>query len=384
MSSDMCARLCWISPSLHHCPRCKRLPMATGERSLFYKVDACVQIFNIAQLIIQYTAIMARTLLLINLKRIANVPLKKEWLAQSVAGPYTTMRTIDGNRIVELNMHIHRLVTSVGSLLTQIRENRDPFHRELPALEAEGTLTDTDRFTSVFKQHVRAALEEFHNTTPPWSETRITVLVNWGHMYYNNKRNDIVDETAGFNMGVYVEELPALPKPPVDVMLRLAPSSMNTAEGKDSKWIEQRKYLEDEKGDCNEVVLLDSKGRALEGTQTNFLAVVDGVLRTASAKEVLPGTIRNIVLDVCHQQGIPIKEEAPTVAELHRWSGACVMSTSRLALPIQKLVVHPELACFDGITVGEHALPQCDVMDRVVQLVQDHIRDHSGALYEDS
>ena len=123
--------------------------------------------------------------------------------------------------------------------------------------------------------------------------------------------------------------------------------------------MEQRKYLEDERGDCNEVVLIDQRGLAMEGTQTNFFAIVDDCVRTASAAEVrfdgcsvifarfkqaeqvLPGTVRNIVLDVCKQAGIAVKEQAPSLRELDRWSAACVTSTSRLALPIDKVDKHP-------------------------------------------
>jgi branched-subunit amino acid aminotransferase/4-amino-4-deoxychorismate lyase len=50
--------------------------------------------------------------------------------------------------------------------------------------------------------------------------------------------------------------------------------------------MDQRKYLEDERGECNEVVLIDKRGLALEGTQTNFFAIIDNCVRTASATEV--------------------------------------------------------------------------------------------------
>ena len=79
------------------------------------------------------------------------------------------------------------------------------------------------------------------------------------------------------------------------------------------QWVIQRKTLEREKGHANEVVLADEQGRLLEGTQTNFYAVIDGELWTAGNDLVLPGTIREIVLRVCERNSIPVRFEPPPV-----------------------------------------------------------------------
>ena len=42
-------------------------------------------------------------------------------------------------------------------------------------------------------------------------------------------------------------------------------------------------------------------------------------------------------VQVCKQEGIPVKLEAPRVEDFERWEGAAVASTSRLFLPIDEL-----------------------------------------------
>ena len=62
------------------------------------------------------------------------------------------------------------------------------------------------------------------------------MLVNWDQMWFEGQANSCqTDSEHDFNVGVYVEALPPVPSTPVSVMLRTMPSTMTTAEGKDSK-----------------------------------------------------------------------------------------------------------------------------------------------------
>ena len=98
----------------------------------------------------------------------------------------------------------------------------------------------------------------------------------------------------------------------------------------------QRRRLEEEKGDANEVVLTNesgedrsccfsketatlntsenkfapspTQGHAIEGTQTNFYVIKNGAVHTAPPGEVLVGTIRVIVQRMCEREGIPFME----------------------------------------------------------------------------
>ena len=57
---------------------------------------------------------------------------------------------------------------------------------------------------------------------------------------------------------------------------------MRVASSQDSAWVAQRMALEEEKpADVNEVLLQDRDGNVLEGSSSNFFAVMDGVVYTA-------------------------------------------------------------------------------------------------------
>ena len=82
-------------------------------------------------------------------------------------------------------------------------------------------------------------------------------------------------------------------------------------------------------------------GELLEGTQTNFFAVVNGALHTAG-EGVLEGTVRRLALEVCSREGIEVVLRPPRLAELADWEGALISSTSRLLLPVDEVYVPRE------------------------------------------
>lgn len=115
------------------------------------------------------------------------------------------------------------------------------------------------------------------------------------------------------------------------------------AKAKDSAWVKERKHLEALKpADVNEIVLHDESGALLEGTQTNFYAVMDGKLYTAG-EGVLEGTVRRLLLQVCAAHNVPVVlDPPPNIQDLGKWEGALLSSTSRLALPIDWVGVPEE------------------------------------------
>ena len=98
-------------------------------------------------------------------------------------------------------------------------------------------------------------------------ELRITVLVSWS------------GETT--EVAVHVAPLPALPSHPVRVEVRGQPRS--NAAAKNSSWVSERAPLEalmragDVGGPINELLLTEpDTGAILEGSQTNFFAIIGG------------------------------------------------------------------------------------------------------------
>ena len=82
-----------------------------------------------------------------------------------------------------------------------------------------------------------------------------------------------------------------------------------------------------------EYLLLDSAGRILEGTGTNFWAVREGVAYTAG-EGVLEGITREILLQLIPQLGLPLRLEAFAAAEVATLDEAALSGSSRAFLPV--------------------------------------------------
>ena len=82
-----------------------------------------------------------------------------------------------------------------------------------------------------------------------------------------------------------------------------------------------------------EYLLLDSAGRILEGTGTNFWAVRDGVVYTAG-EGVLEGITREILLQLIGELGIPLRLEAVGAADIAVLDEAALSGSSRALLPV--------------------------------------------------
>lgn len=102
---------------------------------------------------------------------------------------------------------------------------------------------------------------------------------------------------------------------------------------KSSEWMRQRQALESEQPvGIYETFLLDPDGNLLEGASSNVYAILNGELLTAS-RGMLAGISRMIVLEIC-QNIIPLRSEAPNLADLHRFSEAFLSSSSRGIIPV--------------------------------------------------
>ena len=85
-----------------------------------------------------------------------------------------------------------------------------------------------------------------------------------------------------------------------------------------------------------ESLLVNEAGCILEGVGSNFYAVRDGVVWTAG-EGVLEGITRQIVLQLIHQLGIPLRLEPVPVAELPHLDEAAMSSSSRALLPVVEI-----------------------------------------------
>lgn len=86
-------------------------------------------------------------------------------------------------------------------------------------------------------------------------------------------------------------------------------------------------------------------GFAIEGSSSNFMAVLDGEIRTYPLSNyILGGITREVVLDLARSLGYPVREEPIPVEALARCSELWVTSTTSEVMPIVEI---------DGRQVGD-------------------------------
>ncbi|KAL5569234.1 hypothetical protein UlMin_025809 [Ulmus minor] len=133
-----------------------------------------------------------------------------------------------------------------------------------------------------------------------------------------------------------------------------------TAAAKYSNWVRVRKPLEKLRPPSATELLLSNDGnRLLEGSVSNFFVVcrkdkaeVKGTcsddnesthcfeVQTAPVIDgVLPGIIRQLVIDVCLTKGIPFREVAPLWSEREIWEEAFITNSLRLLQHVETISV---------------------------------------------
>lgn len=132
------------------------------------------------------------------------------------------------------------------------------------------------------------------------------------------------------------------------------------AEAKYSDWVSLRKPLEKLRPPSVTELLLSNDGdRLLEGSVSNFFVVcrkekgeakemcVDEKesedcfeVQTAPLREgVLPGIIRQLVIEVCLTKGIPFREVAPLWSEHEMWEEAFITNSLRILQHVETLSI---------------------------------------------
>ncbi len=214
-------------------------------------------------------------------------------------GVYTVFRTFGHSQFLYLEEHLDRMDQSMGILGWPERVERPLL---LPALQ----------------KMVDAA---------PWPESRVRVDVLAAPL------------ARAPQPGRLLVALQALvpPSPAAlqnGVTLALAPElARDNPLAKTAGYYQARTtYLESVQQRAYEYLLLDAKGRILEGTSSNFYAVLDGVMYTAG-EGVLEGITRRIVLHLANEMGLPVRLEPLSLEALPRVSEAFITSAGRGLVP---------------------------------------------------
>lgn len=86
-----------------------------------------------------------------------------------------------------------------------------------------------------------------------------------------------------------------------------------------------------------EALLIDSEGRIVEGTKTNFFAVCGETIHTPPDSLVLQGVTRSIVLHLAQSAGFTVSHEMIDIKNLPDCDGAFLTSTSAKVLPVRSV-----------------------------------------------
>jgi len=86
-----------------------------------------------------------------------------------------------------------------------------------------------------------------------------------------------------------------------------------------------------------EVILISPEGFLLEGSRSNIFGLKKGSIITPPRKQVLPGITRQIIMDICHENLIPVREESIHRSDLHSFQSFFLTGTSPGILPIRRI-----------------------------------------------
>ena len=134
------------------------------------------------------------------------------------------------------------------------------------------------------------------------------------------------------------------------VTVRTAPNSArHNPAAKDTAWMQNRTALTAQ-NDAYEIILMDADNHLLEGTTSNFYAILRDTLYTA-LDGVLAGTSRGIVFQIAPDV-LPLVRRPVTLGDLPQFQEAFITSSSRGIVPVVQI---DDTTLGDG-TPGPHTL----------------------------
>ncbi|KAG0280809.1 hypothetical protein BGZ95_008601 [Linnemannia exigua] len=253
-------------------------------------------------------------------------------------GAYTGMRTFDKLGIMDFTGHTTRLANSLQQIRFPSQDTQCPVSNAHDSESATATQgLESLRRPGFMKEEttslVRAGLKFYYKNREEAlgsaDETKVTVLCTWDAKFQEP------------TLIAHFETLKTPKTPMCKVEVRGSPRQHATA--KDSQWIRDRSGLEASLDkDSNEALLYENTTQDIyEGLSSNFFAFDRDrrTVLTAPLDSVLQGTILKIVMNVCNEENIPVEFKFPNLKQTCEWEGAFISSTSRLILPIEKLVM---------------------------------------------
>ncbi|KAF8397625.1 hypothetical protein HHK36_016545 [Tetracentron sinense] len=284
-------------------------------------------------------------------------------LLETQSGAYTTSRTHNNASCVLFwERHLCRLADSVRILC----ESKPEF-----ILGSQNTRVSLFSSSSLWESTIRPLVNDSLSKALPIAlekrnfgeELAITAFVS-GNLDKLNDEENLEEVRISRVLDVYVHV--GIYVPPVfgirenGAHLALVGCGRDVARAKFSDWVRLRKCLEKFRPPLATELLLSNDGdRILEGCVTNFFVVcrrenneATGEYRhdhksgyscevqTAPISDgVLPGVLRQLVIEVCLSKGIPIREVAPSWSKRELWEEAFITSSLRFLQHVETIRV---------------------------------------------
>jgi branched-chain amino acid aminotransferase len=240
-------------------------------------------------------------------------------------GVYTVTNTYNTFQVLKLDAHLDRLEDSAQRVNIPLKLDRKRLRSALYAMITEANFGSVRfRITISHDQpdHFILSVEPFH---PPSAE-----------VYTNGVRCITIAH-----------------------VFRQNPAAKTTG------WMHEREGVKLPDG-IYTGLLLDSDGNILEGTTSNFYAILDNELRTAGGG-VLSGIAQQIVFAIAPAI-MPLRQDAVNIQDIPRLAEAFITSSSRGIVPVVEI---------DGVRIGDGKPgPQTIALSQAYQIwVQSHLED---------
>ncbi len=216
-------------------------------------------------------------------------------------GVYTLANTFDGGKVLKLDAHLTRLEDSARRVNIPLKIDRLALRKALHQMIEQSRYKD-----------VRYRITVPHDTP--------------NHIILS------IEPFSGHPAEIYKNGVRAITLPNV---ARSNPVAKTTG------WMHDRDSVTVPEGIFTGL-LLDESGNILEGTSSNFYAILNGELRTAG-EGVLPGIAQQIIFEIAPDI-LPVKREAVHVGNIPHFSEAFISGSSRGIVPVVEI---------DGITLGD-------------------------------
>jgi len=250
-----------------------------------------------------------------------------EFLHSCTLGTYTSMRTVNHHSILELDLHVHRLISSCKEI-----KALHPIHisdKEMKDVILLALGNSMKKFQEIFgtidkELKILAVLSTTdHDPTLMEDFAKRPIRVS-GSLDYQ------------YSLLMHISPIKDFPSE-LSVEVHELQREVQNPQVKSLDWIKTCNSFEAKLQKVDEI-LFPIEGGIREGLSSNFFAIGnDGNIYTAPDELVLNGSIRQLVLDVCQQNNLNVIFQCPNPKEISNWKGAFITSNSRVILPVKSI-----------------------------------------------